>query len=464
MQRYWVALLAMILCLQVNVNHTTAQSTVSEETLDWWHEAKFGMFIHFGLYSIPAGVWEGELMSRNWYAEWIRMQHRWPEPGGIPKEEYDTLLSQFNPTEFDADAWIREAHNAGMRYFLITSKHHDGFALWPSKVSDYNVVEATPFKRDILGELAAACRKYDVKLGFYYSHWQDWEHPGGAQPPWPDRRGLGPTVTQPTQEAFEQYWQDKCLPQVRELIENYDPAFFWFDSFGKSTLLTERRLDELIGLVRRLSPDCLINSRIGTQMHSQGNAVVDFHSMGDNQFPKERIDQPWETSGTMNRSWGYHRLDFNWKAVSQFLKYLVDNTSRGGNYQLNVGPMSNGVFPKPAIRRLRQIGAWLDVNGEAIYDAKPVNLSEPVWGRLTAKETSDGYRLYLHVYAWPKSGELLLNGLTTMPAVASVLETTESIKVSTSAVGLHIKIPELKPDANISVLMLEYKTRPSELN
>jgi alpha-L-fucosidase len=160
------------------------------------------MFIHFGLYSIPAGVWDGKRMARNDYAEWIRFQHNWPEPGGIPKERYDMLLEQFAPKSFDADLWIREAKNAGMKYFLITAKHHDGFALWESRVSGYNVVKATPFKRDILAELTAACRRHGLKVGFYYSHWLDWEHPGGALPPWPEMKG-DPPLKQPSQEACQ---------------------------------------------------------------------------------------------------------------------------------------------------------------------------------------------------------------------------------------------------------------------
>lgn len=298
----------------------------------WFEDSRFGMFIHFGLYSIPAGVWNGERMTRNDYAEWIRYQQYWPKPGGIPKAEYDTLMGKFNPQGFDADAWIREAKNAGMKYFLITSKHHDGFALWDSKVSDYNVVKGTPFKRDILAELTAACRKHGLKVGFYYSHWLDWEHPGGAKPPWPELKE-DPVYPQPTQEEFEGYWTGKCLPQVKELLVNFEPDFLWFDSWGNATntFLSKDRLGRLISLVRETKPDCLINSRIGTR---EG---IDYLSMGDNSFPAKGFDMPWETSGTLNHSWGYHRLDFKWKPTPQLIRHLVDNTSRGGNYQLMGG-------------------------------------------------------------------------------------------------------------------------------
>lgn len=367
---------------QVGDRPETGRSKASQPKTQWFTEARFGMFIHFGLYSIPAGVWQGKRMGRNWYAEWIRMQHNFPNrPVGIPREEYDTFLTQFNPVKFDAEEWITEAKNAGMKYFLITAKHHDGFALWPSKVSQYNVVDATPFKRDILGELKRACDKHGIRLGFYYSHWQDWGHPGGALPPWNGRSPKNPAIIeQPSPAAFAKYWQSIVLPQVRELMDHYDPSFFWFDTWRNvnKEQITEQRIDELVALVRSINPSCLINSRIGsTWCHSRGDDVVDYLSMGDNQFPDHKIDKPWETSGTMNRSWGHHLLDYRWKPASQFLRHLVDNVSRGGNYQLNVGPKADGSFPAPAIKRLREIGAWFLINSDSIHGAHPVPLPEP---------------------------------------------------------------------------------------
>jgi len=412
----------------------------------WFEDARFGMFIHFGLYSVPAGVWNGVRMTRNDYAEWIRYQQGWPKPGGIPKAEYDTLLAQFNPQGFDADAWIREAKNAGMKYFLITAKHHDGFALWDSKVSDYNVVKATPFKRDILAELVTACRKQDIKVGFYYSHWLDWEYPGGGLPPWPETKGDW-TVTQPSDEAFEGYWTHKCLPQVKELMVNFKPDFMWFDSWGDQAhhFLTEDRLNRLIHLIHENQPTCLINSRIGTEKG------VDYLSMGDNFFPKEGFDRPWETSGTLNHSWGYHRLDYKWKTTSQLLRWLVDNASRGGNYQLNVGPTGDGIFQPAAIKRLREIGAWMSVNGGAIYGSRPAKLPEPAWGRLTR---TDG-RLNAFVYD-PKPGAVLeIAGLATLPAKGWVLETHEEISITKTLGGVRFTLPAVLPDDRIVVIALD---------
>ena len=450
---------------QSDKNYLIESKAEKDLRTQWWREARFGMFVHFGLYSIPAGVWKGEVMGRNGYAEWIRMQQGFPgynaEGGvGIERAEYDTLLDQFNPVNFDAEKWILEARNAGMKYFLITAKHHDGFALWPSKVSKYNVVDATPFKRDILGELSKACKKYDIKLGFYYSHWQDWGHPGGAMPPWSGRQYSGitePTVKQPSQEAFEQYWQEICLPQVRELLENYHPSLLWFDTWCGSAYITEKRIDELITLVRKSDPACLINSRIGAALPNIEDKV-DYVSMGDNQFPEEGLPQPWQTSGTMNDSWGYHQRDFNWKPTSFFLKALIQNSAHGGNYQLNVGPKGDGSFPKPSIKRLREMGAWLAINGEAIYGTSRSPVKDPDWGYITTRKLPNGnIRLYLHVLN-PRPNQQILLMLNQPPATtvkARMLETDEEIHWTPVHQGMLIDLPRYVADSNISVIIID---------
>ncbi len=426
--------------------------TRQSDAVKWFTEARFGMFVHWGLYSIPAGVWRDEVVGGNMYSEWIQMKAN--APHGVPAEEYRALAREFDPVRFDAEAWIREARRAGMKYFLITAKHHDGFALWPSKVSWFNVADATPFGRDILGELRRACRAHGVTLGFYYSHWQDWEHPGGARPKGPDD---APAFRQPSDEAFERYWEEKCLPQVRELMEAYEPAFFWFDNWRKDELLTPDRLDRLIGLIRATDARCLINSRIGTTWnHPDGDAAVDYRSMGDNSFPKERIAEPWETSGTMNRSWGYHRLDHGWKPTGQLLRHLVDNASRGGNYQLNVGPTADGHIPIPSIRRLREIGVWMDVNGEAIYGTEAGSVPEPEWGRVTEKRGPDGSRtLYLHVYDWQPGRPLELTGLPGRALSCDVLETGEAVEIQQDGETVAIALPDTCPDDRIAVLRLD---------
>jgi alpha-L-fucosidase len=353
---------------------------------------------------------------------------------------------------------------------LITAKHHDGFALWPSKVSEYNVVDATPFQRDILGELAAACKKHDLALGFYYSHWLDWGNPGGLLPSWATNRRRGgkkSTLKLPTQTEYDQYWQNTVLPQVTELIERYDPKFLWFDTWTESPYLTEQRLDELITLVRTESPDTLINSRIGTTWnHSKGDELVDYLSMGDNKFPKEKISRVWETSGTMQRSWGYHQSDPEWKPVSELLRYLVDNVSRGGNFQLNVGPMGDGSFPQESLDRLKEIGAWMAVNGESIYSAGPVFVPDSDWGQLTGKQVDKSYRIYMHVYEWPKADQTLtVPQLDILPRKAFLLESGKVVKTNVDKGNLQVTVPTKKaPDERITVIVLEYDQNPVKSN
>lgn len=342
----------------------TQSASDGQDRLKWFREARFGMFIHFGLYSILGGTYGGHTLpdpkmrfAKDWYAEWIQTRLE------VPTATYQALVKRFNPTSFDADRWASDAASAGMRYVVITSKHHEGFALWNSAVSKYTIA-ASPFKnRDILGELAKACRKRGLKFGFYYSHWQDWEAPGGAWPSW--------SSVKRTPEEFKEYWERKCLPQVTELIERYDPDVLWFDTWGdhESDLITPAMRDELIALIHKLSPKCLINGRI---LMSNPGPDVDFLDMGDNRYPDKIIATPWEAPATMENSWGWHAGDHNWKPVSALLGNLLRCTSRGGNYILNIGPKPDGLFPAEAVDRLHQIGAWMKVNGEAIYGADPV--------------------------------------------------------------------------------------------
>lgn len=350
-----------ILLVLFLVNLYGQAQTTAANRADWFEEAKFGMFVHWGLYSILEGSYNGHTLpdttfknGRSWYAEWIQQRLE------VPEKTYQALAGQFNPAKFNADEWILEARNAGMKYFVITSKHHDGFALWDSKVSTYDI-GSTPFKRDILGELVRSCKKYGLKYGFYYSHWQDWEHPGGEWPGW--------SKIERTDAEFEKYWQQKSLPQVAELIKRYDPDLLWFDTWDEPTKITDKRRDELIALIRKMSPKCLINGRIS--FASPGNDI-DFLEMHDNQYPAVVLQRPWQTPATMQESWGWHAKDYRWKPAAQMIGYLVGNTAKGGNYLLNVGPKPDGTIPPMAIKRLREMGGWLAANGEAVYGAGPL--------------------------------------------------------------------------------------------
>lgn len=405
---------------------------------DWFTEARFGMFIHFGLYSIPAGIWQGEIMPGSWYAEWIQTR------SAVSLNAYRKLATRFNPDAFNAESWVEEAALAGMKYLLITAKHHDGFALWPSKVSAYNIVDATSFQRDILRELESACLARGLKFGVYYSHWLDWEYPGGGMPLWP-------TQAQPEDRAFEAYWQNKCLPQVAELLHNYQISYLWFDNWAPTPLLTPKRIDELIDLVRRINPECLVNSRIGSTWNHP-DADVDITSMPDNQFPETRLNDKWETSATLNRSWGYHQLDYAWKSSRELLECLINNVSRNGNFQLNVGPLSNGKFPVPAIRRLREIGAWLNSHGEAIYRTQPVETPEPDWGRLT--ERRDLQRVYAVILKSER--KINLHKFRNFSR-ASMLETGQEVPICQSGENILLTLPDECSPADINVIVLQYQ-------
>lgn len=414
---------------------------------DWFTEARFGMFIHWGLYSNPAGVWRGRRIKHP-YAEWLQASEH------IPRPQYKELAKEFNPDRFNADEWICEAKNAGMKYFVITSKHHDGFALWPTKASGYNVGEATPFKQDILGELAEACRRHDIKLGFYYSHWQDWEGTGG------DICSVhmeNEEYIHPTEEAFQSYWEKKCLPQVRELIENYDPYLLWFDTWSKDSfrLITQKRQEELISLVRQLSDKCLVNSRIQFLDPSE---KIDFISTMDNSFPEKGFPKPWETSGTLNHSWAYHSMDYGWRPTRELIQNLVKNAALGGNYQLNVGPMGNGCFQESAIKRLREIGNWMRVNGESVYGTTGSPLGTPPWGRITRRSLGrNQMRLYLHLWEFTPGTALFLEGVSSSVAEAIVLETGQPIKVEIGLDGIWLQIPAELNRNDLPVIRLEVR-------
>jgi alpha-L-fucosidase len=319
--------------------------------LAWFKEAKYGLFIHWGLYAIPAGEWDGRPVPG--LGEWIMNRAR------VPVAEYEKLAQQWNPAQFDAERWVQLAQDAGMKYIVITSKHHDGFAMFDSKVSHWNVVEATPFKRDVLKELAAACQKHGMPLGFYYSQSQDWHEPGGAGNDWDFGPDLGPDGKE--RKDYDGYLRGKAEPQVRELLTKYGPvALIWFDT---PRMMTPERAQRFANILRTLQPKTLIDGRLG--------AAGDYVSTGDNVVPAGVQTEYWEVPATTNHTWGYRKDDQDWKSPGEITFKLIDIVSKGGNYLLNVGPMSNGVIPQIAQENLRTVGRWLKANGEAVYGAGP---------------------------------------------------------------------------------------------
>jgi alpha-L-fucosidase len=317
-----------------------------EQRLAWFHEAKFGLFIHWGLYAIPAGEWKGRPVAG--IGEWIMNRAQ------IPVREYELLATRFNPVKFDADTWVRLAQDAGMQYLVITSKHHDGFALFESKVSPYNVVAATPFHRDVLKELSRACERRNLRLGFYYSQAQDWHEPNGAGNTW----DFGPD----DKKNFDQYLRAKAEPQVRELLSNYGPVcLVWFDT--PRMMDVGDRARRFADLVRTLQPDCLIDGRLG--------AEGDYKSTGDNAIPDQPMAGAWETPATINHTWGFKQDDDDWKSPGEIIFKLTDIVSKGGNYLLNVGPTAEGVIPERCVEILRAVGRWLKVNATATRSMAP---------------------------------------------------------------------------------------------
>lgn len=415
----------------------SAAEVLKEKRLAWFRAARFGMFIHWGVYSVPAGEWKGQLVAG--LGEWIMNR------GQIPVAEYEQLPKQFNPVKFNAEEIVRIAKNAGMKYIVITAKHHDGFAMYGSKASKYNIVDATPFKRDPLKELAAAAGKAGLKLCFYYSQTQDWhEYDGvGNVWDWPDE----------SKKNFARYLEDKVKPQVRELLTNYGPiGLIWFDTPRN---ITKEQSQELVDLVHQIQPDCLVSGRVG---HGLG----DYDSAGDNQISVGQVHRDWETPVTMNDTWGFKKDDQNWKAPAILIRQMVQVASRGGNYLLNVGPTSEGLIPQPSIDRLAEVGQWVKVNSDSVYGTAPSPFPyELPWGLVTTKPG----KVYLHVFDWPKK-ELVLYGLKSHVNGAALLANKSKLKIKQTADekldhhSLTIQLPIAAPDKNDSVIVLDVTGQP----
>ena len=414
-------------------NETTAER---DARMAWWRDAKFGMFIHWGVYAVPAGTYKGKQVSG--IGEWIMLRRE------IPVAEYKAFAPKFTASKYDPEAWVALAKRAGMRYMVITSKHHEGFALFDSKVTDWDAVDASGAKRDLIAPLADAARAAGLKFGLYYSQAQDWNHPGGAKSgKFKKKEGGG---WDPAHLGdFDQYLNQIAVPQVGEILAAYRPDILWWDT---PTWMTQERASRLEPLLR-IVPGIITNNRLGGGFK------------GDTETPEQYIpatgfaDRDWEVCMTMNGTWGYKSYDHNWKSTEDLIRKLCDIVSKGGNFLLNVGPTAEGEIPQPSIERLEAVGRWMDVNGEAIYGTTASPFHKLSWGRCTKKAAGQGTTLYLHVFDWPKDGKLAVPGLHNQVVSATLLAGHVNLEAVRGDDGVILQLPETAPDPMVSVVKLE---------
>ena len=444
----------------------TASMRNHDQRIQWWREAKFGMFIHWGIYSLPGGEWKGKKVSG--YAEHLMRKEK------ISRNEYLDLAHQFNPVKFNAEEWILNAKKAGMKYFIITAKHHDGFAMYDSKVSDFTIARQTSFKRDPMAELAMAAKKHGMKFGFYYSHAFDWEHPDAPGNDWEYKNPGGDLNLYGGREWYDlhpellekakKYVDEKAIPQIRELLIKYHPDILWFDTPQKLPLSENIRI---LKSIREIDSNVVVNGRL---VRFADSNFGDYKNTADRPaefYPVtgDPIAMGWEAIPTTNESYGYHKFDSSHKPVSHFIRLLASAASRGGNLLMNIGPKGDGAFDDKDLTILNGIGKWMQKYGESIYGTGASPLPMQSWGVSTLK----GNKLYLHVFNWPVDGKLYVGGLISPPKKAYLLTDTSktySLKSGSSA-DFYIVVPEKAPDSINSVVILEWEgklvTHPSRL-
>lgn len=442
-----------------------AETAVEKDVrMKWFHEARFGMFIHWGLYSQAAGHWQGKPVEN--VGEWIQSF------GKIPHAEYrSALLPQFDPVKYDAEAWVIAAKNAGMKYLVITSKHHDGFCLWDSKLTDWDVA-STPYQKDLLKPLAEACKKHGIKFCLYFTI-MDWAHPD-----WGTKESASPGAAatdaldnhtwranaanpKPDMDKFTVYLKG----QLKEIVEAYQPAILWFDGEWEDAWTHERGVD-LYDYLREMDPALIINNRVDKGRAGMAGHTTDAKFKGDYGTPEQEIpatgfgkDVAWESCMTMNATWGFKSDDTNWKTTEVLVRNLIDIASKGGNYLLNVGPTGQGEIPAASLERLAAIGDWMKLNGESIIGTTASMFAKTSWdGRSTTRQLPDGGTcIYLHLFSRPEDGKIMVNDLLTRPIKASILGSSRELTISGEEGAWTVQLPDgpIEPLATVISLTFE---------
>lgn len=395
--------------------------------IQWFKDAKFGLFIHWGLYSQLAGVWEGKRYYGS--GEWIMNQAK------IPAASYAKVAAQFNPVNFNAEEWASLAKDAGIRYMVITAKHHEGFAMYDSKVSDFTIVKATPYKKDPMKALANAARKQGIRFGFYYSQFVDWHEPNGGRNNWDFDE---------SKKNYQLYYQQKAIPQLKELLTNYGPlGIVWFDLPGG---LTREETKKLVDSLHALQPSSLFSSRVGQGMG-------DYKDFGDSEIPAVPIQGAWESIYTHNDSWGYIEHDMNFKSPGEIIRLLASVASKGGNLMLNVGPDGKGNIPYYSAKYLRETGNWLAKNGESIYGTTFGFIPAQPWGVTTSKPG----KLFLHVMERPANGKLIIPGFHNGISKVYALAGKQQVVAQQQGKDLVLRLPPFSSEAPNTVFVIEYK-------
>jgi len=427
----------------------SASMKTRDARVAWWQDARFGMFIHWGIYSLPAGEWEGK--NTGGYAEHLMRKAK------IPRSTYLELAHRFDPVKFNADKWVRAAQYAGMRYLIITAKHHDGFAMYNSQVSDYNIVKQTAWKHDPMVDLAAACKKYGIKFGFYYSHAFDWEHPDAPGNDWDYQNPGGDLNLFGGRDWYDlhpellpkavNYVDKKAIPQIKELITKYHPDILWFDTPQKLPLSENIRI---LKAIRETDPNIVVNGRL---VRGSGNLQMgDYKNTGDRPAEFFPASGDWEAIPTTNESYGYSKFDKSHKPVSFFIRLLAKAASRGGNLLMNIGPMGNGEFAPEDTAILQGIGRWMSKNSASIYQTTKTPLPYQSWGVSTRKNNL----LYLHVFNWPKNGQLIVGGLKSKVNKVWQLADKKELKFNRiDPLDIVINLPAQAPDTSNTVLVME---------